>query len=60
MGGGESGGCDGMAGSGDSEERKRKAGSTNLKDLIDNTLDLRWKSKKRGVAPPGFEPGRCG
>ena len=39
VGDGGSDGCDGVAGSGDSEERKRKARSTALKDLIDDALD---------------------
>ena len=37
-----------MAGSGDSEERKRKARSTALKDLIDDALDPGWKRRGRG------------
>ena len=48
VGDGGSGGCNGMVGSEDMEERKRKAGSTTLKNLIDNTLDPRWKSRGRG------------
>ena len=37
-----------MAGSGDIEGRKTKAGGTALKNLIDNTLDPRGESRGRG------------
>ena len=58
VGGGGSGGCDGMAGSGDSKERKNKAGITALKELVDNTLDPRWESRGRGGGGGGPGEGR--
>ena len=51
VGDGGSGGCDGMAGSGDIEGRKTKAGGTALKNLIDNTLDPRGRGGGGGGGP---------